>query len=52
MAFEGVPDVDRVVVVSGEENSSGSREVDRVHAEQDRFLSVLGNLAIYDLLFF
>ncbi len=48
MAFECVPDVDCVVVVAGEEDSAWSREVDRVDAEQDRFLRVLGDLAIYD----
>jgi len=46
VALEGVPDVDGVVVIAGEEDSAGRREVDGVHSEQDRLFRVLCNLSI------
>ena len=44
--LESVPEVDGVVVVTGEEDSARGAEVDGVHAEQDRLLRVFGHLAV------
>ena len=46
VALEGVPDVDGVVVVAGEQDSAGGREVYGIHAEQDRLFRVLCDLSI------